>query len=169
MTEKGITIECHIRVLVHWFLFSGVSYCDNRVRVLIFVYDTKEKEHQNTRQSGLYLEDSAPRTNQISLCFNALSLTWYTKTHRRYNRQVCCFHICNNDHLSTLSNSRFGLILNMSPVLNWLGFMALDWCILSLTRWENIKRWTHLHLLVFEYSTCTGPCNVYNMQLYKVC
>jgi hypothetical protein len=31
--------------------FSGVSYCDNRERVFMFDYDTKEKEHQNTRQS----------------------------------------------------------------------------------------------------------------------
>jgi hypothetical protein len=30
---------------------SGVSYCDNRERVFMFDYDTKEKEHQNTRQS----------------------------------------------------------------------------------------------------------------------
>jgi hypothetical protein len=31
--------------------FSGVSYCDNRERVFMFDYDTKEKERQNTRQS----------------------------------------------------------------------------------------------------------------------
>jgi hypothetical protein len=30
--------------------FSGVLYCDNRERVFMFDYDTKEKEHQNTRQ-----------------------------------------------------------------------------------------------------------------------
>jgi hypothetical protein len=29
----------------------GVLYCDNRERVFMFDYDTKEKEHQNTRQS----------------------------------------------------------------------------------------------------------------------
>jgi hypothetical protein len=40
-----------IQMLVHWYLFSGVSYCDNNERVFIFDYDTKEKEHQNTRQS----------------------------------------------------------------------------------------------------------------------
>jgi hypothetical protein len=32
------------------FLFSGVSYCDQREHVFIFVYETKEKEHQNNRQ-----------------------------------------------------------------------------------------------------------------------
>jgi hypothetical protein len=37
-------------LLVHWLLFSGVSYCDNRERVFMFDCDTKEKEHQNTRQ-----------------------------------------------------------------------------------------------------------------------
>jgi hypothetical protein len=31
--------------------FLRVSFCDNRERVLMFDYDTKEKEHQNTRQS----------------------------------------------------------------------------------------------------------------------
>jgi hypothetical protein len=36
---------------VNWFLFVGVSYCDNRERVFMFDYDTKEKDHQNTRQS----------------------------------------------------------------------------------------------------------------------
>jgi hypothetical protein len=33
-----------IQMLVHWLLFSGVSYCDNRERVFMFDYDTKEKE-----------------------------------------------------------------------------------------------------------------------------
>jgi hypothetical protein len=33
--------------------FSGVSYCDNKERVFMFDYDTKKKEHQNTRQSDL--------------------------------------------------------------------------------------------------------------------
>jgi hypothetical protein len=30
---------------------SGVSYCDNMDCVFMFDKDTKEKEHQNTRQS----------------------------------------------------------------------------------------------------------------------
>jgi hypothetical protein len=38
-------------MLVHWLLFSGVSYFDNRERVYMFDYDKKEKEHQNTWQS----------------------------------------------------------------------------------------------------------------------
>jgi hypothetical protein len=37
---------------VHWFLFSGVSYCDNSERVFVFDYDTKEKEHQ-TKHSAI--------------------------------------------------------------------------------------------------------------------
>jgi hypothetical protein len=60
----------HIQMLVHWLLFTGLSYCDNRERVFMFDCDTKEKEHQNTRQS-----DYPPRTNQIaSCCSDALSL-----------------------------------------------------------------------------------------------
>jgi hypothetical protein len=38
-------------------------------------YDTKEKEHQNTRQSDLYSGATPPRTNQIASCFGALSIT----------------------------------------------------------------------------------------------
>jgi hypothetical protein len=40
-----------IQMIVHLFFFSGVAYCDNKKRVFIFDYDTKEKEHTNTRQS----------------------------------------------------------------------------------------------------------------------
>jgi hypothetical protein len=39
-------------MLVHIFLYSEVSFCDIRERDFIFAYDTKEKEHQNTWQSG---------------------------------------------------------------------------------------------------------------------
>jgi hypothetical protein len=52
--EKGKAIEIlnsDSRPLVS---FSGVPYCDNRDRDFTFDYDTKEKEHQNTRQSYLY-------------------------------------------------------------------------------------------------------------------
>jgi hypothetical protein len=49
--EKGKSTEYHIKMLVYWLIFPGVSYCDNRVHVFMFDYDTKEKEHQNTRQS----------------------------------------------------------------------------------------------------------------------
>jgi hypothetical protein len=41
----------------------------------MFDYDTKEKEHQNTRQSDLYSGATPPRTNQIASCFGALSIT----------------------------------------------------------------------------------------------
>jgi hypothetical protein len=43
----------------------------------MFDYDTKEKEHQNTRQSDLYSGAMTPRTNQIASCFDALSITYF--------------------------------------------------------------------------------------------
>jgi hypothetical protein len=42
----------------------------------MFDYDTKEKEHQSTRQSDLYSGATPPRTNQIASCFGALSITY---------------------------------------------------------------------------------------------
>jgi hypothetical protein len=30
-------------MLVHWLLFSGVSYCDDREHIFIFVHDTKKE------------------------------------------------------------------------------------------------------------------------------
>jgi hypothetical protein len=57
-------------MFVHWLHSSGVSYCDNKERVFIFDYHTKEKEHQNT---------TPPRTNQIASCFDALSITYLYK------------------------------------------------------------------------------------------
>jgi hypothetical protein len=63
MGEKGKRQKCHIQMLVHWLLLPGVSYCDNRKRVFMFDYDTKEKEHQNTRQSDKYLVATPLRTN----------------------------------------------------------------------------------------------------------
>jgi hypothetical protein len=41
----------------------------------MFDFDIKEKEHQTTRQSDLHLGATPPRTNQIALCFDALSIT----------------------------------------------------------------------------------------------
>jgi hypothetical protein len=63
-------------MLIDWFIFSGVSYCDKRERVFVFDYDKKKKEHQNTRQSDLYSGAMPPRTNQIASCFDALSITY---------------------------------------------------------------------------------------------
>jgi hypothetical protein len=54
---------------------SGVSYFDKRECVLIFAYDTKEKEHQNTQQSDFFLGATPTHTNQIASCFVALSST----------------------------------------------------------------------------------------------
>jgi hypothetical protein len=48
-------------------------------------YDTKEKEHQNTRQSDLYSGATPSRTHQISSCFDALSIT---KSYYRRKIQV---------------------------------------------------------------------------------
>jgi hypothetical protein len=62
-------------MVVHWLLFSVVSYSGNRERVVMFDYDTKEKEHQNTRQSDFDSGAMPPRTNQIASCFGALSIT----------------------------------------------------------------------------------------------
>jgi hypothetical protein len=57
----------HIQMLVRWLFFSDISYCDNRERVFMLDYDTKEKEHQNTRQSDKYSGATPSRTNQIGL------------------------------------------------------------------------------------------------------
>jgi hypothetical protein len=40
--RKGKGQKYHIQMLIQWFLFSGVSYCDNGERVFMFDYDTKE-------------------------------------------------------------------------------------------------------------------------------
>jgi hypothetical protein len=40
-------------------------------------YDTKEKEHQNTRQSDLHSGATPPRANLIASCFDAPSITCY--------------------------------------------------------------------------------------------
>jgi hypothetical protein len=74
-TEKGIAIEISYsdaRSLVTFFLRFHIV---NQGRVFIFNNDTKEKEHQNTRQSDLYSGATPPRTNQIASCFDALSIT----------------------------------------------------------------------------------------------
>jgi hypothetical protein len=47
----------------------------------MFDYDTKEKGHQNTRQSDLYSGATPSRTYQIASCFGALSITY----------AICCF------------------------------------------------------------------------------
>jgi hypothetical protein len=76
LQRKGKRQKYHIQMLGHLLLFSGVSYCDNRERVVMFDYDTKEKKHQNTRQSDLYSEAKPPRTNRIASCFGVLSFTY---------------------------------------------------------------------------------------------
>jgi hypothetical protein len=42
----------------------------------MFDYDTKEKEHQNTQQSDKYSGATPPRTNKITSCVDALSITY---------------------------------------------------------------------------------------------
>jgi hypothetical protein len=75
--RKGKWQKNDIQVLVHWLLLSGVSYYDNRERVFMFDFDTKEKEHQHTLQSDKYSGATPPRTctNQIASCFDAPSIT----------------------------------------------------------------------------------------------
>jgi hypothetical protein len=60
-TEKGKATEISYsdaRSLVTFF--SGDPYSDNRERVFMFDYDTKEKEQQNSRRSDLYSEATPP-------------------------------------------------------------------------------------------------------------
>jgi hypothetical protein len=52
--EKRKAIEISYSDARWLVTFSGVSYCDNRERVFMFDFDTKEKEHQNTRQSDAF-------------------------------------------------------------------------------------------------------------------
>jgi hypothetical protein len=49
--EKGKATEMSYSDVCSLVHFAGVSYCDDRERAFMFDYDTKEKEHQNTRQS----------------------------------------------------------------------------------------------------------------------
>jgi hypothetical protein len=49
--EKGKAIEISYSDTRSLVTFSGVSYCDKKKRLFMFDYDTKEKKHQNTRQS----------------------------------------------------------------------------------------------------------------------
>jgi hypothetical protein len=53
-TEKLIAIEISYPDARSLVTFSGVSYCKTGNLLLLFAYDTKEKEHQKTRQSDLY-------------------------------------------------------------------------------------------------------------------
>jgi hypothetical protein len=62
----------YIQMLFHWLLFSGVSYCDNRERVVMFDYDTKEKEHK-TLGNLIYTQGLRPlvqiRYPRVSVLF----------------------------------------------------------------------------------------------------
>jgi hypothetical protein len=49
--EKGKATEISYSDARSLVTFSRVSYCDNRERVFMFDYDTKEKAHQKNRQS----------------------------------------------------------------------------------------------------------------------
>jgi hypothetical protein len=59
----------------------------------MFYYDTKEKEHQNTLQSDKYSGAMTPRTYQIALCFDALSITLFPldKVGPNIFHNVCVF------------------------------------------------------------------------------
>jgi hypothetical protein len=62
-SDRNIIFKCSF---IGYF-FSGVSYYDNTEHVIIV--DTKEKDHQNSRQSNLYSGATPPRTHQISIVF----------------------------------------------------------------------------------------------------
>jgi hypothetical protein len=72
--RKGKQQKYHIQMLVHWFLFCGVSYCDNRERVLCWLWYKRER---TSKHSAIWfiLGGYAPHTNQIASCFDALSIT----------------------------------------------------------------------------------------------
>jgi hypothetical protein len=74
-TGKGKALKISYSDARSLIPFSWVSYCDIRERDFIYDYDSKEKEHQNTRQSDLYSGASPSRTNQIASGFDALSIT----------------------------------------------------------------------------------------------
>jgi hypothetical protein len=64
----------HITSLYTGYFFSGVSYGNNWECAFIFAYDTKEKEHQNTRQSDLYLGHVKIRYTHFSIHFLLLAI-----------------------------------------------------------------------------------------------
>jgi hypothetical protein len=70
-SERNFIFRCSF---IGYFLWGFI--CDIRERVL-FSYDTKDKEHKNTRQPDLYTEATPPRTYQIDSCFDALSITYH--------------------------------------------------------------------------------------------
>jgi hypothetical protein len=74
-TGKGRAIEISYSGARSLDTFSGISYCNNGERVFMFDFDTKEREHQNTRQSDLYSGTTPPHSYQIASCFDALSIT----------------------------------------------------------------------------------------------
>jgi hypothetical protein len=66
-SDRNIIFRCSLICL--FFLGFHIVTTGN------LFYDTKEKEHQKTRQYDLYWESTPPHTNQIASCFDALSVT----------------------------------------------------------------------------------------------
>jgi hypothetical protein len=91
---KGMRQKYHIQVLVHWFFFSGVSYCDNRERVFMFDYDTKEKEHQNTRQSDWYSGATPPLYKSDSLVIRCSFYYVYSQKFARAQKVKLLHCLC---------------------------------------------------------------------------
>jgi hypothetical protein len=63
---------------------GGAVYCDNRKRVFMFDYDTKEK---NIKSLGNLINTrgaTPPRTYQIASCFDALSITYFIIKHTKH-------------------------------------------------------------------------------------
>jgi hypothetical protein len=64
--DRNIIFKCSF---IGYF-FSEVTYCDNRERIFMFDYDTKEEEYQNTRQSDKYSGATPVRTYQEKFYLN---------------------------------------------------------------------------------------------------
>jgi hypothetical protein len=86
-------------MLVHWLLFSGVSYCDNRECVFMFDYDTKEKEHQKHSAIWFILGDNSPSYKSDSLRFRC---SFYYLLLRRDVYKMISHHYRNIFHFNDL-------------------------------------------------------------------
>jgi hypothetical protein len=88
-SDRNITFRCSF---IGYFL-SRVSYCNNRERAFIFVYDTKEKENQNTRQSDLYSGAIPNVSMHVLLLIDMCSSCLYKKTRQLMYFNNHCFFL----------------------------------------------------------------------------
>jgi hypothetical protein len=80
-TKKRKATEISYQMLVHWLLFSCGFILWHWDCDFMFDYDTKEEEHQNTRQFDLYLGGYVPSYKSDNLVFRCsfyyLTLLWW--------------------------------------------------------------------------------------------